>query len=260
MEKHSLKHILHYKLNPEEGQKPSILIYILMGLILFSLVVFTLETEPVVTEQFGPIITAINLIIAVIFAIEYGVRVWSCGVDPDYTGFKGRLKFIISPMAVIDLIAFLPSFVLMGSTNAYWVRILRVFRLLRILKLGRYSKSIRVLGQVFKEGWREIVVSIGFALFFIFLSAVCLYFIEGPAQPEEFGSIPRTLWWSVATLTTVGYGDVYPITALGKVFASIIALLGIGVVALPTGILTSRFLEEQRLMSEKKLQERIQDE
>ena len=241
LQKRAYKHLFS---EGKEDEKQSPVTYILLALILFSIVMFAIETEPYLMERYEITINMINLIIAIIFAFEYTIRIWSCVEDPEYNKPWGRLKFILTPMAIIDLIAFLPALILLGTSSSYWLRILRVFRLLRIIKLGRYAAPFRICMAVLRKSWREVVVSVGAAFFFIFISAVLLYFAEGEVQPEKFGSVPRTLWWSVATLTTVGYGDVYPITSLGKLFAGMIALLGVSVVALPTGILASRFMAE----------------
>ncbi len=175
--------------------------------------------------------------------IEYVLRVWTCIENPKFSGKWGRLKFVITPMAIIDLVAFLPALIFVGDTSTYWLRILRILRILRVLKIGRYSASIQMVANSLKKSWRELVVTFCASLFFLYLSAVLLYFVESEAQPEAFGSIPRAIWWAVATLTTVGYGDVYPITPLGKLCAGIIALIGIAIVALPAGILAGSFIE-----------------
>lgn len=229
-----------------DGKTPSPVTYIILFMIFFSIVLFSIETELSLLEKYSVPIAFLNLAIAVLFAIEYFTRVWVCVEDEKYQGKFGRLKFIISPMAVIDLIAFLPAFIFTGSTSAFWLRLLRVFRILRIVKLGRYSTSLQVVFSAIKRSWRELIVTFGVALSFLYFSAVTLYFVEAEAQPEAFGSIPRSIWWAVATLTTVGYGDVYPITALGKICAGIIALIGIAIIALPAAILAGAFIEEYR--------------
>ncbi len=233
-------------LNPKvwDHQKASPVTYVILILILLSLVLFTLETEITVQSRFETAFTFINIIIAVLFGVEYGLRLWTCVENPKYQGKWGRLKFALTPMAIIDLVAFLPALIFIGDTSAYWLRLVRVVRILRLLKLGRYSTSIKIVLNSITKSWRELVVTFCASLFFLYLSAVLLYFVESAAQPESFGSIPRSIWWAVATLTTVGYGDVYPITPLGKLCAGIIALIGVAIVALPAGILAGSFIEE----------------
>jgi len=229
-----------------EGKSPSPVTYSILFLIFLSLILFTFETEVSMQARFRGALLVLNLIVAVIFGLEYGLRVWVCVENERFQGRWGRIKFMITPMAIIDLIAFLPAFILMGDTSAYWLRLLRVFRILRVLKLGRYSTSLQIVLNSLMKCWRELFVTFATSLFFLYISAVILYFVEAETQPEEFGSIPRAIWWAVATLTTVGYGDVYPITPLGKICAGIIALIGVAIVALPAGILAGGFIEEYR--------------
>lgn len=243
--KTKIRKLVYKHLNPSawDRAKPSPVTYLILFLILFSLVLFTVETESSIQSRFGTSLTVINVLIAVIFGVEYVLRVWTCIENPKFSGKWGRLKFVITPMAIIDLVAFLPALIFVGDTSTYWLRILRILRILRVLKIGRYSASIQMVASSLKKSWRELVVTFCASLFFLYLSAVLLYFVESKAQPEAFGSIPRAIWWAVATLTTVGYGDVYPITPLGKLCAGIIALIGIAIVALPAGILAGSFIE-----------------
>jgi voltage-gated potassium channel len=224
--------------------------WFLLALILFSIVLFTFETEQSLSLPFSPYIATLNFVIALLFAAEYGLRLWSCKENPLYSGKWGRIKFMFSYMAIIDLIAFLPALLFFGAINTYWLRLFRIFRILSLLKLGRYSKSLKTVVNSIKKSWRELVVTFGLALFFLYLSAVLLYFVESDTQPEAFGSIPRAMWWAVATLTTVGYGDVYPITVIGRICAGLVALIGVAIVALPAGILAGGFIEEYKARRE----------
>ena len=248
----SLKQTVHKHLFPGSWDKPkaSPVTIGLLILILLSIAIFTFETEAILNDKYGLFFNIANVIIAVLFAIEYLLRLWTCTERPEYSGKWGRLKFALSWMAVIDLLAFLPALLFWGSASTYWLRLARVVRILRLLKLGRYSQSIAMVLKALKKGWRELTVTFGASMFFLYLSAVVLYFVEGDDQPEAFGSIPRAIWWSVATLTTVGYGDVYPITALGRFCAGIIALIGVAIVAMPAGILAGGFIEEYKAQRE----------
>ncbi|MDP7667415.1 MAG: potassium channel family protein, partial [Rhodospirillales bacterium] len=175
--------------------------------------------------------------------IEYAFRVWSATESPD-PRFRapviGRLRYMISPMAVIDLVAILPFYL------AFFVdadlRILRVLRLLRIFKLTRYASSISLLSQVLKEESRSIGVAMFLLLLLLVIAASFTYLAEQHAQPEAFGSIPAAIWWAVITMTTVGYGDVVPVTVLGKILGAILGVIGVGMVALPAGLLASGFM------------------
>jgi Trk K+ transport system NAD-binding subunit len=156
-----------------------------------------------------------------------------------------RLAFMVSVWGIVDLLALLPFYLPMVlDADLRFVRILRVFRILRLLKTGRYAASVGAIGRVLRQTREQLATTLCLILLLIVLSSSVIYYAEHEAQPEAFGSIPSSLWWGMATLTTVGYGDVYPVTPLGKVFASFIALAGIGVVALPSGILASGLIEE----------------
>ncbi|MEO1695893.1 MAG: ion transporter [Planctomycetota bacterium] len=175
----------------------------------------------------------------VVFGLEYVLRLWSCVEDPAYRGaLAGRLRFARTPIMLIDLaVLVLPT----------WFD-LRPLRVLRLLRLGRYSPRLRMLGNVVRDKRDELFVGLFVAVVLLVASSTAMYQIEG-GEGGQFQSIPHTMWWGVATLTTVGYGDVYPVTDLGRALGSIVALLGVGVFALPAGILASGFseaLEAQR--------------
>lgn len=202
-------------------------------LVLASLLIFTMETE----YKASQILRWLGLAIAGTFAVEYLFRVWVA----DLTS-KGRLGYIRSFEGIIDLLAFVPALLIAGGSASVVLRSLRLFRLLQILKIGAVSRGINRIQRALASCKSELGISLLLSIGLIFFGAVLIYFIEGPKQPEIFGSIPRALWWSMSTLTTVGYGDVYPITAMGKLVAAFIAVIGIGAVALPAGIIASAFM------------------
>lgn len=184
------------------------------------------------------------------FSIEYMLRLWvSDFYHPEYPHWKARLKYAISGMAIIDLLAILPFYLpFLIKVDLRALRILRLFRLMRILKLNRYTESMMTILRVVRKKSSELISAIIVVLVLMVVAASLMYSVESVAQPEVFASMGDALWWAVATLTTVGYGDIYPITLLGKLLASLIALLGIGIVAIPTGIIVNGFAE----MSHKK--------
>lgn len=146
---------------------------------------------------------------------------------------------------LIDILAIAPFYLaLAGDLRA--IRVLRLFRLFRVIKVARYSKAVQTLGRVIRAKREELLVAVFVLIVLLVLSSSLMYYVENDDQPAAFGSIPEAMWWSIATLTTVGYGDVHPITPLGKFIASIIAVLGIALFALPTGILGSGFVEEMQ--------------
>lgn len=182
---------------------------------------------------------------SVVFTVEYVIRIWVAPEQhPGKSALSVRCHYVISGMAVIDLLAILPFWlpmVLPGSMLG--MRAFRLVRLLRIFKLNRYFDAIAMIGYVVREKRRELVGSIIFVMLLMLVSSLFIYAAEHDAQPESFRNAFSGLWWAVATLTTVGYGDIYPITPIGRFLGAVIALLGIGMVAIPTSILSSGFLE-----------------
>lgn len=227
---------------------------IAIALTLFAISLSIVTTEKAITHQFGTLIQLTEFSLGVLFTAEIAIRVWSVGDNPKYSGLLGRLRFLVLPSTLLDILATIPLFILTSNTNTSALRVMRLIRLGRFVKLGRYSSTLNYFAVAIKSHWPELAFSFVVSFFFLFLSATTLYMVEGIAQPDAFGSIPRSLWWAVATLTTVGYGDVYPITVAGKFAAGIIAIIGIGAVALPAGIFAAAFSEAfqaKRLASNK---------
>jgi len=225
-------------------------------LIILNILAVIFETVEVIKNSIGSFFYFFEIFSVAIFSIEYFIRVWICIEDERYKNpITVRIKYIFSFFGIIDLFAILPFYLpLIKGLDLRFIRVLRLFRLLRIFKLGRYSEAIISIQEVLNEKKEELISSfIIVALLLIFSSSI-MYFVENNAQPEVFKSIPATFWWAVATLTTVGYGDVYPVTMLGKIFGGIIAILGIGMFALPTGILGAGFVEHiQKKKKEQKI-------
>lgn len=189
-----------------------------------------------------------ELFSVIIFSAEYILRFWTADLDFEKgSPFSKRIKFSLSAFGLIDLFAILPFYLpLLFPFDLRVLRILRLFRLLRIFKLGRLSKSLQTITSVLKESKSELSITLFVAFILMILSSTLMYYVENEAQPDKFENIGQSLWWSVATLTTVGYGDIYPITGLGKILSSVIALIGIGFVALPTGIISSAFISRMQ--------------
>jgi voltage-gated potassium channel len=180
-----------------------------------------------------------------VFTIEYLMRAWVAPENPEYDGlgaWSARLRYLVSPVALIDLIAILPAY--LGLMMTIDLRYLRLLRLLRLLKLTHYFKGLGIFIMVIQAEARTLLSGLFTMMVLVVVAASLMYSVEHVAQPEHFGSIGESLWWAVVTMTTVGYGDVTPITTAGRILASIIMLLGVGVVALPAGILAARFAEE----------------
>ncbi len=191
----------------------------------------------------------------IVFTMEYAARVWSCTTDPRYSGpLRGRLRFMASPLVAIDAAAIMPFYILMFiGTGALDLRALRILRLVaRVARLTRYSEGIRSLTAAVGGRSQELLTTVGLMLVLLLLASSLMYFVENDAQPERFSSIPDAMWWGIITLTTVGYGDVVPVTNIGRVIVGVLAVMGIALFAVPAGILTSSFLEqlEQRRSKE----------
>lgn len=221
----------------------------LITLILTNVVAIVLESERDLATVYHHYFLTLELVSVTIFAIEYLLRFWCCVDKLDYRhldipNWKKRLKYLISPLAVIDLIAILPTILMAFIT--FDLRFLRVIRLLRIFKLTRYSRAMQLLLAAFKEESSSLLAAF-FIMSVVLIMASCgIYLIEHDVQPDKFGSIPKAMWWAMATLTTVGYGDVVPITPLGQFFGGLITLLSMGMVAIPTGLLASSFADQMR--------------
>ncbi len=187
----------------------------------------------------------LEIVTSIVFSIEYFLRVWTADLlYPGKKPWRARLYFICSGMAIVDLVAILPFWIpILLPGHFLGIRAIRLIRLIRIFKLNRYSEAMAAICDVFRKKRHELVASSFFIVILMLLSSLLMYHAEHDAQPEQFRNAFSGLWWAVATLTTVGYGDIYPITAFGRLLGAIIAILGIGMVAIPTGILSSGFME-----------------
>jgi voltage-gated potassium channel len=222
----------------------------------FALIIATvglavIETEPTIVRNHGKIFEKAELMFGILFLVEYCARVWTAVENPRFgPGWKGRLRYMGSATAMVDLLSIVISFATPTGMKPFMLRSFRILRILRLAKLGRMSSAMSYLIEAVQARRYEMFFSLVIGVSFLVLSATALYMVEGPVQPDKFGSIPRAMWWATATLTTIGYGDVYPITPLGKLFAAISAVAGIGLVALPTGIMAAAFSEAVQKHSE----------
>ncbi|MEX1000145.1 MAG: ion transporter [Thermodesulfobacteriota bacterium] len=224
---------------------PKIVSAFIMILILLNVISIIVLTVPTISQSLRDFLDAFNAFSVIIFTIEYLLRIWTCTENKSYkNSITGRIRFAFSPLTLIDLIAILPFY--LPFIFPIDLRVLRMLRLLRIFKMTRYSSSFQIFGTILKEKKDEIVISLVIVCMLLILSASFMYFAENNAQPDVFSSIPHTMWWAVATISTVGYGDTVPVTTVGKILGGVVALLGISMFALPTGILASGFVEEMQ--------------
>ena len=217
------------------------------ALILLNVLAVILETVPELEAAAGGLFAGFETFSVAVFSVEYLARVWSSVESPRYAAsgpLAGRLRFAATPLALIDLLAVLPSLLPMLGFDLRLLRGVRLFRLVRILKLSRYSRSLQTLGRVFRRAREQLVLTLSGVAFVLLLASSAMYYAEHTVQPEQFSSIPEAMWWGVVTLTTLGYGDVYPVTLLGRIMGGVFALSGILLIALPTAILGAAFVEE----------------
>lgn len=218
----------------------------IVGLISLNVLAFILETVDAFATAFGTALQYFEWFSVTVFTVEYVARLWAATTDARYASpVTGRLRFAVTPLALIDFLAILPSYLpLLLPVDLRFIRILRFFRLLRLFKVGRYSESMRTLGNVLVNKREELLLALVVVVVLLVLTSSFMFFAEHEAQPKQFASIPHSMWWAIVTLMTIGYGDIVPVTTLGKILGALTALLGIGMVALPTAILASGFLEE----------------
>lgn len=207
-----------------------------------SITTVVLESVKSIRAEHGAMFEAMNDVIVAVFAVEYVLRLWTCVENPLYAGgVSGRIRYALSPMMIIDLLAIAPVFLVGLGFDMRSLRLFRTIRLFRVLKVARYVRALDTIRHVLTVKREQLGMAIGIVLFLLLVTSSLMYELEHEAQPDAFSSIPATMWWAVASLTTVGYGDIYPITPLGKTLAAISAVLGVGLVALPAGILASGF-------------------
>ena len=239
----------NYILNATPSTKNALLRYFH----LFMLVLIVLNVASVILESVDSIDQAYSYIFipfeefsVIIFTAEFVGRLWSCTASKKIAHASfGRLKFLLRPMMLVDLLAILPFYLpMVTELDLRFLWILRFSRIIRLLKVGRYSDTYRMMGRVFASRKEPLILSAVMVFTILLLSSCLMYFLEKDAQPDIFPSIPAAIWWGTVTLTTVGYGDIFPVTVGGKIIGGLISFMGIGLFALPAGILASGFSDE----------------
>jgi voltage-gated potassium channel len=216
----------------------------IVGLILANVAAVVLDSVASIRQAHGALLHTFEYFSVTVFGIEYLLRLWSAvESQPSRPSLKVRARYAVSWPAVIDLLAILPALLPMLPIDLRVLRLLRLLRMARLLKLGRYSRAMQTFGLVLRGKREELAIAVIAVLVLLLVTSSLMYYVENAAQPEAFPHIPAAMWWGAAALTTVGYGDVYPVTVLGKVLGIMSAVLGIGLFALPAGIMASGFSE-----------------
>ena len=220
----------------------SVLIFLILVNVLFIILDTFVHIRPLIMP-YHPYVEIISLIL---FTIEYVLRMWTADyIYPNLKPGKARIKYMFTGKALIDLIALLPFYAaFIAIFDARALSMIRLVRILSILKIGRYTGALATIAEVLKKKSLQLFSSLFVVMLLILFSSVSMYYIEYDAQPEVFNNAFSGLWWAISTLTTVGYGDIYPITIIGKIIGAFIAVLGIGLVAVPTGIISAGFIEQ----------------
>ena len=218
----------------------------LIAVIMGNMAAVVLESFDDLYERYQPWFAGFEFASVVLFTVEFALRLWTSDhLHPSSSRFAAGVRYVLSPAGLVDLLAILPFYLpFLISVDLRWLRTLRVMRFLRVFKLSRYNRSIASIGYVMAQRRHELLVSVGLTLLLLIVASTAMYYLESAVQPEAFPNIVASMWWAVATLTTVGYGDVVPVTGMGRLLGGAIAILGIGLVALPTAIISSGFIEE----------------
>ena len=249
-----LRRLIYRVLETSAGKRRGIsLVFnlVLITIITLNALAIVLHTVPEYNQQYAQLFIDFELFSVIFFSVEYLLRVWVCVENDKYQHpVFGRLRYMVSTSAIIDFLAIFPFYFSLFATDLGVVRILRIFRIFRLFRISRYSQAFRMIQHVVADKKEELVLSISFVVFMLIIVSSVMYYVEHPAQPDKFASIPATMWWGVSAMTTVGYGDILPITPLGKLLGGISAIIGIGLFALPTGILVSGFTEHIRSRKE----------
>ena len=216
----------------------------LIILIILNIVVIVVSSIKEINNEYEFEFYIFEVFSVVLFSIEYIARAYSIVENIKFKNpVLGRLKYLSTPMAIVDLLAILPFYLTFLPIDLRFLRIFRLMGLFRMFKIARYMHALNMFKRVLHERKEQLVLSIIFILFILVIISTVMFYVEREAQPDKFTSIPATMWWGIATLTTVGYGDMVPITALGRILGGMFAITGVGLLALPAGILSSGFFE-----------------
>lgn len=240
---------LYKTLTPNEkgGVLEMIFEIVLITIIILNILAIVLDSVKDIDDHYKAFFKTFEEVSVLFFTIEYIARVYSIVENPKYKNpINGRVRYIFSGMAIIDLLAFLPFYLGFFFIDLRFLRIFRLMALFRMFKIARYLHALDIFKRVLKERKDQLLLSFFFLFFVLVIISFIMFYAERDAQPDKFSSIPATMWWGIATLTTVSYGDMVPITPLGKFLSGIFAIAGVGLLALPVGILSSGFFSSMQ--------------
>ncbi len=244
----------HLRVHSHSSEGLSYTNFIIIILILLMIAIMTARSEPSLPLHIDLTLKYVQIAIWFVFVLEWLARLWTAVEDPRFEHYKyPRLHWLTRITSILDLIAILPGFILIWDNNSNLSFLLRLFRLImliRFIRFFRYSQVFEMLGKLFSRHWKNITVSLSILLVIVYLLASCLWLVEHKVNPD-FSSIPKAFWWAVVSITTVGYGDAYPITALGKAITASFLLLSMAFLALPGSIMAAGFMEILREKKEK---------
>jgi voltage-gated potassium channel len=219
--------------------------YFIITLIILNVLAVAIDTTSIKDPRLNIFLRTFEVFSIVIFSLEFSLRLYISDLThPARNKIYSVFKFIFSPFGLVDLLAILPFYIpFLIKTDLRFLRILRLTRFFRIFKISRYNNTLKLIGSVIKDKKSELWMTLFVATLVLIVASFLMYFIEGTVQPDKFPDVFSSMWWAIVTLTTIGYGDVYPITALGKVLSGLLSIIGIGLIALPTGIISAGFIE-----------------
>jgi voltage-gated potassium channel len=242
----TLRKRLYLILEPSEkgGILERIFEFLLVIIIVLNIFAIVMDSVEEYDQRYRAFFRGFEIFSVIFFTLEYVLRLYSIVESPKYRHpIKGRLAFAGTPLAVIDLLAFIPFYLTFLPFDLRFLRIFRLMGLFRMFKVARYLHALTIFRRVAYDRREQLILSFILIIFMLVIISTIMFYVEHEAQPAIFSSIPATMWWGIATLTTVGYGDMVPITVLGKVLGGMFAVVGFGLLALPAGILSSGFFE-----------------
>ena len=238
--------------NPRKSKWGVITQSIIIFMIILNIVGMSLDTVEELHTEYANLFDFIEFGTVTFFTLELLIRYIVIGNQMEYKGFTGRVKFTFTPFTLIDILSILPTFLTLFGFSSSFLRILRLFRIFKLFRMTKTSSFDRAIRRVFVTERENLIMTFSSIGIILIIFTFLVYFAENDAQPQIFSSIPKTLWWAIVTLSTVGYGDMYPISIIGRIITTIITMIGIAFYAIPGGLFTAALIEEINMEKKKK--------